>query len=77
MNDELPDLQYSLPLNDCYNQDFEVLLITEAVGRISLDIKSPCPPGCIVLDIGQIIEEKHLQFFHPYEKVVVCKSLQH
>ena len=59
-NDKLPDLLYELTLDECYNKDTEEVLINEAVGRISLEIKSPCPPGCIVLDIGQIITKEHL-----------------
>ena len=59
-NDKLPDLLYELTLDECYDKDSEEVSINEAVGRISLEIKSPCPPGCIVLDIGQIITKEHL-----------------
>jgi arginine/lysine/ornithine decarboxylase len=59
-NDKLPDLVYELTLDECYNKDTEEVSIKDAVGLISLEIKSPCPPGCIVLDIGQIITEEHL-----------------
>jgi arginine/lysine/ornithine decarboxylase len=63
-----------LPLNECYNKEEEMIPFSEAVGRISLDIKSPCPPGCIVLDIGQRIKEEHLKFFNGTEMVAVWKQ---
>jgi hypothetical protein len=30
---------------------------------VSGNIFSPCPPGCIVIDIGEEIQEGHLKFF--------------
>ena len=56
ITDQLPELRYELHLEECYHLATEEVPISEAVGRISLGIKSPCPPGCIVLDIGQLIE---------------------
>jgi len=72
ITDALPQLHYVLSLDECYGgRAVEEVPMSAAVGRISADIKSPCPPGCIVLDIGQRIEEAHLQFFRHDEKVTV------
>ncbi len=41
----------------------EKILMKDATGRISADTKSPCPPGCIILDIGEEIQARHLKYF--------------
>ena len=74
ITDQLPDLEYEIPMRDCFVRDCEEIPIESAVGRISLSLESPCPPGCIVLDIGQRIVEKHLKFFKPTDLVWVIKQ---
>ena len=37
--------------------------LKDAIGMVSGSIYSPCPPGCIVIDIGEEIQEGHLKFF--------------
>lgn len=37
--------------------------LKDAIGMVSGSIYSPCPPGCIVIDIGEEVQEGHLKFF--------------
>ena len=41
----------------------EKIFMKNSIGRVSADTKSPCPPGCILLDIGEIIQTRHLKYF--------------
>ena len=38
--------------------------LKDSIGMVSGSIYSPCPPGCIVIDIGEEIQESHLKFFN-------------
>jgi len=40
-------------------------------------VKSPCPPGCIVLNIGERIQEAHRKFFDDDMKIHVVVESQH
>jgi len=51
----LPKPIYGLKLEQSFNRDTERVPISQAVGRISLELVEPVPPGVVLLDIGEII----------------------
>jgi hypothetical protein len=43
---------------------------------VSAEIKSPCPPGCIVIDLGEQIQSGHMVFFEDDEEIEVFDMAQ-
>lgn len=60
---ELPTPEYALNISESFERRREKRKLRDAVGMVSGSIYSPCPPGCIVIDIGEEIQEGHLKFF--------------
>lgn len=60
---DLPTPEYSMTISECFEKRRQRMKLRDAVGMVSGSIYSPCPPGCIVIDIGEEIQEGHLKFF--------------
>ena len=52
---KLPIPEYRFSINEVFQKKWVPVQIKDSVGRVSASIQSPCPPGCIILDIGEII----------------------
>lgn len=52
---ELPIPEYTLSINECFEKKRIRVRLKDAVGCVSGSIYSPCPPGCVVIDIGEEI----------------------
>ena len=59
----LNDRDLAMDILDCFASDSEMIPVTEALGRISSEIKYACPPGFPVLLYGERINESHIKFF--------------
>ena len=60
---DLPTPDYALSISEAFQKKRKVMKLVDAIGMVSGSIYSPCPPGCIVIDIGEEIQEGHLKFF--------------
>jgi arginine/lysine/ornithine decarboxylase len=59
----LSDRDLVMDIRDCFAADSEVIPISEALGRISCEIKFACPPGFPVLLYGERIQDNHIKLF--------------
>jgi len=60
---DLPTPEYVMTISESFEKKRARMLLKDAIGMVSGSIYSPCPPGCIVIDIGEEIQEGHLKFF--------------
>ena len=52
---ELPTPEYVLSINESFERKRRTVKLKDAIGQVSGSIYSPCPPGCVVIDIGEEI----------------------
>ena len=61
---DLPTPEYALTLSEAFSKKRKTMKLKDSIGMVSGSIYSPCPPGCIVIDIGEEMQESHLKFFN-------------
>lgn len=61
---DLPTPDYAMTIDEAFTKKRKTMKLKDAIGMVSGSIYSPCPPGCIVVDIGEEIQEGHLKFFN-------------
>lgn len=71
---KLPVPIYKMSCFEVFKCEYMEVKISEAVGMISAETLSPCPPGCIVIDLGEQIQESHLSFFKEGDVITVIKQ---
>jgi len=72
----LNDRDLVLDIRDCFAADSEAIPISEALGRISCEIKYACPPGFPVLLYGERIKESHIKLFGSSDPPVFIKVVR-
>ena len=63
-----------MSLRDAYYADKEVIKKEDAIGRISAEVITECPPGISILLPGELITEEHLPYLNDYENLEVVKQ---